>query len=116
MRFRDRDRDRGAGTIVVLGIASATVALTGLLLPVTAVSIARHRAVTAADAAALAAADVLVGIDVGDPCVLAGAVAMADGVTLERCVPDGLVVTVRVRVAEGLVPVEASATAGPPSG
>ncbi len=70
----------------------------------------------AADAAALAAADVAVGIVAGFPCETAATVASANGATLANCETDGLIVTV---VAErelfGLA-VTATATAGPPPG
>jgi len=93
----------------------ATVLLIGgLLVPVVAASVARHRATVAADAAALAAADALVGIVRGDACARAAEVAAADGASLERCVVDGLVATVRVEARAALLAVEASATAGPP--
>lgn len=107
-------RDGGAGTIIVLGVVAATAGLALLAAPVAGISILRHRATVAADAAALAAADVLVGIVPGRPCALAETLAAANGAALEACVPDGLIVTVRVGIGNGFVPVTALATAGPP--
>jgi len=105
--------ERGAGSVLVLAVVAATVLVTGMLAPVAGISVVRHRATTAADAAALAAADSLVGVTTGDPCERAGEVAAAAGASVLRCVPDGLVVTVRVRVVGTFIPVEADATAGP---
>jgi len=106
--------DRGAGTVLALGIVASTALVAGMLVPLVGVSVTRHRAATAADAAALAAADALIGATTGDPCERAAEVAAADGASLLRCVPDGLVVTVRVRVDRALLGVEERATAGPP--
>ncbi len=100
--------------MLVLSVVAATVLVAGLLGPVVGASVVRHRATVAADAAALAAADTLVGIASGDPCARAAETAAANGASVLRCVPDGLVVTVRVRVGWSFVPLEADATAGPP--
>lgn len=108
------ERDAGAGTIVAVGLVGAAVGLALLLAPVATVGIARHRATTAADAAALAAADTVVGIAAGDPCGNAGLTAAANGAALERCELDGLVATVEVRVVAGWASIAARASAGPP--
>jgi len=107
-------RDRGAGTVLVLATVMATVMLAGLLVPLVEVGIVRHRAAAAADAAALAAADALIGVVGGDPCRRAAELAAANGAELRRCVPDGLVVTVEVVAGVPPIVVAAAATAGPP--
>ena len=68
-----------------------------------------------ADAAALAAADVARGIFPGVPCAMAASVATSHGALLDKCRVDGVIVTVRVRVASFAFPVTATATAGPPT-
>jgi secretion/DNA translocation related TadE-like protein len=80
--------------------------------------VARHRAGTAADMAALAAAG---RAAVGDPapCATAAVIARADGAALDGCeVEAGGVVAVRVRVTVrlgpfGAVPALGRARAGP---
>lgn len=70
--------------------------------------------VGAADASALAAADVAVGIVPGFACEQAAAVASANGARLAQCETDGLIVTVVAsRPFLGLT-ITATATAGPP--
>jgi secretion/DNA translocation related TadE-like protein len=107
-------RDRGAGTVVVIGVVALVFGIGALTVPVATVGIARHRAAAAADAAALAAADVLVGIAAGAPCAVAEQVAAAAGVDLTECIPEGLVVTVAVHAPSAFGLVAMAATAGPP--
>jgi secretion/DNA translocation related TadE-like protein len=69
---------------------------------------------SAADAGALAAADVAVGLVPGVPCEAAEQIVAANGAVLTGCVADGLVVTVSAdRPFLGLQ-LRAVATAGPP--
>jgi len=68
----------------------------------------------AADAAALAAADVRVGLEAGEPCAVAARVATANGGSLASCSVDGLVVTVVVSSSIAGFAVGVAATAGPP--
>ncbi len=109
--------DRGAGTVAVIGLAALVIGLAGMLAPVTAVSVARHRVAAAADAAALAAAEVLAGFGpvTADPCGTAAIIANAGGVGLVGCELDGLVVTVEAAVDTAFGAVLARATAGPPA-
>jgi secretion/DNA translocation related TadE-like protein len=85
--------DRGSATIWMLA-AMGLLALiaTAATLRASAV-LARHRAESAADFAALAAA---IHLDAADPCAFAVAVATANGAHLELCRTDGE--TVRVQV------------------
>ncbi len=106
--------DRGSGSLLAVSIVAAMLALASLLLPLSIVLSAKHRAAGAADAAALGAADVAVGALPGIPCDSAAAVARANGAALSACRVDGAVVTVRVVILVLGFDVRASATAGPP--
>ena len=108
--------ERGSGSVLGVAILAAVLMLFSLLLPVVAVVSVQQRAVGAADAAALAAADVAVGIRSGSPCLVAAAVAVANTTRLERCLVDGSTATVRATVSVLGFAVSARATAGrPPS-
>lgn len=109
-----RGSDSGAGSVATVGVAAALLLAVGLCIPVGAVLAERHRAVGAADAAALAAADVASGRHPGSPCAVAATVASANGAAVSGCSVDGVIVTVRVQISRGITPVTASATAGPP--
>jgi secretion/DNA translocation related TadE-like protein len=108
------DSEVGSGSLLGLAIIGATIASLALGLPLLA-GLGIHQSVaTAADAAALAGADVAVGIYPGSPCAVATSVASANHAQLDGCTVDGLVVTVRAnREFLGLT-LAASATAGPP--
>ena len=117
----------GLSLAMVLGVCVAGVVLAGVA------GIARHRAATAADMAALAAASVmarseLAGDPAGDPgggsraCAAANAIAVANDATMTSCHVSGQVVdvTTSVRIpalgllgAVGLDGVSARARAGP---
>lgn len=108
------DGERGAGSILAVALIATVLALFSLLTPLGVVLEARHRAAGAADASALAAMDVALGIVAGVPCEEAASVASANGATLDRCGIESDSATVRVRVTVlGLV-VLAQATAGRP--
>jgi secretion/DNA translocation related TadE-like protein len=87
--------DRGGGTVLALGL-SALVVLSATVGVVRGLAVlARHRAVAAADLAALAGAvAVLDGPAVA--CAEADRVALANGGHLSRCVVAGEVVEVQV--------------------
>ncbi len=106
--------ETGAGGVLALALVGATILLAGLTLPIGAVLAGKQRAISAADAAALAAADVAVGIVAGFPCEAAASVAESNGARLAACEVDGLVATVSVTAGVAGLPVTASATAGPP--
>jgi secretion/DNA translocation related TadE-like protein len=90
------------------------LAIAALVLPFSVVLSARQRAAGAADAAALGAADVAVGIRPGSPCPVASLIASANGATLDRCVVDGTTATVRATVLVLGFAIPARATAGRP--
>ena len=106
--------DRGAGTPLVLGVLAA-VLLAGLALVSAASAVAGAQRVGAgADAAALAAADVMLGWVAGDPCDMAARVAQAHDAALVGCRAEGLSMIVTVRATVLGVAVQRSARAGPP--
>lgn len=105
--------ERGAGSVLALAVIAALLGLAALTLPVSAALVAKQRVTGAADAAALAAADVATGLVAGYPCAVAASVAAANGAVLAGCQIDGLVVTVQVSATIGVLPVAAAATAGP---
>jgi secretion/DNA translocation related TadE-like protein len=106
--------DRGAGTALVVGLV-AVVVIAGSALVGAGGALVRGQQVTAAaDAAALAAADVLLGWAPGDPCAVAERVASAHDVRLSGCAAHGLSVLVRVEASILGVTVSRSARAGAP--
>ncbi len=104
-------RDDGAGSVLVLAIVAVTLLLAGFLALAGAASAARGSAQSAADFAALAGAQALMGGRA--PCPAAGEVGAANGGEVISCEVHGehVVVTVRVPVA-GMWAV-AAARAGP---
>jgi secretion/DNA translocation related TadE-like protein len=106
--------DRGAASVLAVGIIGATVALAGMVVPITASFAASQRAAGAADAAALAAADALSGAVPGVPCELAGRTAARNGAVLASCELGGPVASVTVTVSSFAVELGAAARAGPP--
>ncbi|MEX1078502.1 MAG: Rv3654c family TadE-like protein [Homoserinimonas sp.] len=106
--------ERGAGSILVVAIIATVLCLTAMSVPLYSVLAVKRVTGGAADAAALAAADVAVGRAPGIPCVVAARVAEANGTILSGCRPDGLVVTVRVESTVLGFTVAATSSAGPP--
>ena len=97
--------------IVALG---AVVSIAGLTVLGAADALVRGQQLTAAaDAAALAAADVLLGWSPGDPCAVAQRVAEAHSARLNACGSEGLTVLVRVEASILGMPLSRSARAGP---
>jgi len=112
---RGRTRgDRGAGSVLAVAIVAGLISLTALLVPLYLVLATKQALAGAADAAALAAADVRVGFVAGEPCAVARRVAAANGGELTACQVDGLVVTVTVSGSVAGFAIGVSATAGPP--
>lgn len=110
--------ERGSATVWVVALSGVLAAIGVTVVLVGAAVVGRHRATTAADLAALAAAEHAVR---GDPgaCAAAEAVARANGARLTGCSVDGAaVVEVAVEVTVRLGPVghhpaPARARAGP---
>lgn len=86
MSRSERDRERGSASIWVIASCALllAVAFAGTLR--TAAVVARHRAESAADLAALAAAG-QIGVS-RDICLAAARIAAANGASVERCTPS----------------------------
>ena len=108
--------ERGSGSILAVAIVAAVLMLFSLVLPVATVLSAQQRVAGAADASALAAADIAVGIRAGSPCSIAATVAAANNARLDGCLVDGTTATVRVTASVLGFEVSARATAGRPIG
>jgi len=107
-------RDEGSGSILAIGVLSAIAILAATSIPLYAALSARSQLQGAADAAALAAADVRRGVTGGFPCDVAADVATANGAELARCDLDGYIATVEVRRETLGFELRSTATAGPP--
>jgi secretion/DNA translocation related TadE-like protein len=115
-RARGEQREIGSATVWVLAVGLVFALLAAAVAVAGAAVVARHRAQSAADLAALAAA--LVALD-GEQaaCARAEQVTSRNGARLVACRLEGLDVVVTVEVSAGLGdragPAEASARAGP---
>ncbi|MGT2425381.1 Rv3654c family TadE-like protein [Amnibacterium kyonggiense] len=107
-------REGGAGTALAVAVIAAIVLVFVLAAGAALVLDARRRVVAAADAAALAGADVALGDATGSPCGRAAELAAAAGVRLDRCDQRGVLVRVRASTAVLGIGVVADALAGPP--
>jgi secretion/DNA translocation related TadE-like protein len=115
------DRERGSATVWVLALAGVLAVMGVAAVLVAAAVTARHRAGSAADLAALAAAGRAV---TGDPnaCAVAAQIARRNGARLATCtLEDGAVVAVTVVVQVRLGPLglhdaTGRARAGPAGG
>lgn len=95
------ERERGSATVlVVMAIGVVLLCLAGALTLLSAVQ-ASHRARAAADLAALAGAQVLVGAETGEPCDIAVGVAESNGGSLIECAVAGSNITVTVATPAG---------------
>lgn len=106
--------EKGTGSVLALGILCAVIVVTAGALAVVGAGAAQARAAAAADLAALAAADGASGRLPGVPCDLAGAVAQANGASLDACEQAGTTVTVTASIPYLGSAASASARAGPP--
>ncbi|MFT3898894.1 MAG: flp pilus-assembly TadE/G-like family protein [Gordonia sp. (in: high G+C Gram-positive bacteria)] len=122
MRRLLRDEE-GAATVLGVAVVAALIALTAVLLHLGSAVLARHRAASAADLAALAAASALVGGE-DDPCPTAARVVRAQGdpsLRVSACTVDGEFVELSVALPVRLGPfgvrtATARARAGPVGG
>nr|WP_267313542.1 Rv3654c family TadE-like protein [Arthrobacter sp. 260] len=95
---RRRGGEVGAGTVLTCGFALLLMSLIAAMVLLAQAGATASRAATAADLAALAAADASRGLIPGDPCTVAAETAAAQGATLQSCSragPGGTVVEVR---------------------
>lgn len=111
-----RRPERGAATLLVVAVAGMLLMIGLAVVGVTSVVVAHRRAQSAADLAALAGAQAVVGGH--DGCAAADSIAQANGVRLTGCAVQGsdvlLQVSTSVRPGFGLTfSLAASARAGP---
>lgn len=105
--------DRGSGSVLALAVVAATLVVTALLMTLGAAFTVKHQVQGAADAAALAAADVSAGFVGGYPCEAAKRVAELNGAGLADCELAGVTAAVRVQRSFMGIIVAVSARAGP---
>lgn len=111
-------RDRGAGSVLAVGVCAVMVVGALVVGALGQAVVARHAVSSAADLAALAAADRLAAGHV-DGCAVAARVVTAHGSRLTGCRadPDGSVTVTADRDLAGALsrmgPARASARAGP---
>ncbi|AZZ49441.1 helicase [Rathayibacter rathayi] len=110
------DGDQGSAAVVAVGVVAGTILVTVAVLAGCSGVVGNQRAVAAADASALAAADVASGLLTGDPCRRAAEVAQANGAELRLCTLDGSVASVATAVAVDPLSLTftARSRAGPP--
>lgn len=108
--------ESGAGTALAAGLALAVLLLMAMILGLGQAAAAAAKAATAADMAALAAADAYRGVSHGAPCRIAAEVSERHGASLQKCTLAGdLSVQVEVVVETTLPwPAQGKARAGVP--
>ena len=103
-----------AGAPLIVGVLAA-VALCGGGAVVAGSALAEsQRLAGAADAAALAGGDALLGWIAEPPCAVASRIATANRAGLTACVIDELEIVVTVAGTAAGLPIERSSRAGPP--
>lgn len=103
---------RGSATVAIAGVACAIVILGVVAIGVGAQVVLQNQVRHAVDHAALAAADVLVGVVPGQPCTMARDVLTSVGATLVLCEELSGSVVVEGRLARGVQLAHATARAG----
>jgi secretion/DNA translocation related TadE-like protein len=108
--------EKGSGTVLALVLAFAVMALLAGVLILAQAGVMASRAASAADLAALAAADAARGISSGEPCAVAGSVLEQHSATLIACEVGGEVVEVSAELEQSFLFGAATgrARAGPP--
>jgi secretion/DNA translocation related TadE-like protein len=109
--------ERGSGTVLAAGLGLLVIGLLSAALLMAQATVHAQRAASAADLAALAAADVARGLKPGDPCAAAAETAAQNNATLTSCLLAGEgIVEVRTRLLQGTVLGTATghSRAGPP--
>jgi secretion/DNA translocation related TadE-like protein len=102
------------GTVASSGVIAVVAVLGVAVGAVAAACVHAQRVAAAADAAALAAADAASGAVIGVPCERAAELAETAGADVLSCEVDGLIATVSVGAPFGVLPMSATARAGPP--
>lgn len=106
--------ERGAGSGLVVGIIAVIFAVCGVLLGIMQLGAHSQRLAGAADAGALAAADIASGRHPGEPCSAAQLVATAHDAELAVCEIRGAEVYVEMTTSFAGMPLRERALAGPP--
>lgn len=106
--------ENGAASVLAVGVVAACVSATLVAIPIYTGLVTRQNVSNAADSAALAAADVAIGIVPGVPCELAGRAAELNGARLAYCSLDGVIADVTAEASVLGVTVRVRARAGPP--
>ena len=104
----------GSASVLAVAIVAAMLLVVASVLPLYIGLSVRQSVIGAADSAALAAADVAVGLVPGVPCEAAEQIVTVNGAVLTGCVADGLVITVSADRSFLGLSLRAVATAGPP--
>ena len=103
------DPERGSATVWMLALSGVLALIGAACVLVGAAAVARHRATSAADLTALAAAG-RAALGEPDPCATAAGIAARNHAELAACdVRDGGVVDVRVRVVVRFGPIRGAA-------
>ncbi|MEU1453169.1 Rv3654c family TadE-like protein [Streptomyces avermitilis] len=105
-------RDRGSASVWVVCAIAGLCVVFGAVLAMSQAVVTRHRAASAADLAALAAADHWTDVG-GKACAMADRVARAQGSRLVRCAVDGEISDVTATSGRGPFTAEVRARAGP---
>lgn len=111
------NRERGSGTVLAAGLALVVMTAMALMLLLAQSAVLASRAASAADLAALAAADALRGLASGEPCTVAAEVAARHGAAVVSCTEGtGQTVEVRTELVERTVfgAAHGRSRAGPP--
>lgn len=111
---RRANAEEGSAAVIAVGVVVGTILVTASVLAGCAGVVGHQRAVAAADAAALAAADVASGLLPGDACAEASRIARAGRAELTRCSVQKGIATVEVTVVVGPFLLPAKSRAGPP--
>ncbi|SNU02302.1 helicase/secretion neighborhood TadE-like protein [Ruaniaceae bacterium KH17] len=111
MQRLSANREEGAATVLMLAIVAVVLVLIGFTALLGTASAARHSAQSAADLAALAAAEV--HLSHGSACAIAAQVSELNDAELVGCEIQGEFVVVRVRVPVAGMWASATARAGP---
>lgn len=107
--------DEGAASVLGVGVIGLLVGVLCAVAPLGGVLAVHQQVQRAADAAALAAADIASGrVASGVPCEQADAIAREADAHVDACALDGLTAEVRLSTTVVGFTVHASARAGPP--
>lgn len=106
--------ERGSGSLLAVAVIAVALALATLVIPLYGIAAVRQSAATAADAAALAAADALTGVITGYPCERADQAARVNLAELVSCEVEGITVSVVVGRPYLGGQVRVASRAGPP--